>query len=113
MNENQSSNSEQGYTREVQIVLERPRPEVRTEKKGPPKVIPAPSDSVILSAATRPITDSIQSRYGEETRVVVSMERRGAIKLLGTFDDYGEDHAAVTERIGEMLGDVFADLELS
>lgn len=108
MSESGISDSAPSYTREIQVTLARPQPQVSIEKG---KVIkgPTPDAERILAAVRGPIIQGIQARFGQETGASVSMGRRPEVRTVGKFK---EKAGEVQEAVGEILEAAFSDLDL-
>ncbi|GAA5502375.1 hypothetical protein Dxin01_02119 [Deinococcus xinjiangensis] len=96
------------FTRQIEIRLARPTPHIRYEKG---KVVKEPvADMERVIEKIRPeLTVALQSLYGGETEVRITLAQAADIRVQGQFKDKAGVIRAVVE---DLLSNVFDHLEL-
>ena len=96
------------YTRQIEIRLAQPTPHVRYEKG---KVVKEPvADMARVIEKIQPeLTVALQSLYGAQTEVRITLAQAADIRVQGQFKDKAGVIRAVVE---DLLSNVFDHLEL-
>lgn len=96
------------YTRRIEIRLARPAPQVRYEK-GKMVKEPVPDMERVMAKIQPELTVALQSLYGEQTEVLLTLAQAADIRVQGQFKDKAGVIRAVVE---DLLSNVFDHLEL-
>lgn len=97
------------FTRQIEVRLATPTPRV-SYKNGKAVREPLPDMERIAALVGPDLTVALQSLYGEQTEVKVTLARSPGIRLTGTFTDKAEVIKAV---VGDLLNNIFEHLEAS
>ncbi|MBZ9752170.1 hypothetical protein GO986_11935 [Deinococcus sp. HMF7620] len=97
------------FVRQIEIRLAQPTPRVRYEK-GKPIKEPAPDMNRVIRALEDEVTAAVQQLYGPQTEVTFAAAKAGDIRFAGAFT---EKPGVMRERVSEILGIAFDNLDLS
>lgn len=96
------------YTRRIELRLSRPTPHARYEK-GKLVKEPVPDMERVIAKIQPELTVALQSLYGTQTEVLITLGQAADIRFQGQFKDKA---SVMRDVIKDLLSNVFEHLEL-
>lgn len=97
------------FTRQIEIRLRQPVPNVKYVKGKPVKEA-VPDMEKLADAIREEVTHNLQTAFGPQTEVRISVGKVNDIRLNGTFEGKVEELKTL---IGEVVADAFDNVDLS